>query len=649
MLAGVWGTAGAGFPSGWAPGMLALLVEVVPQASGGLPGVPEGWSPQAAAPMNVDALGVKPWLRVSTRVLRTGDTAPAAPSGVSGWWGRVLVDDTGASGVQVVTGAARVTVPEGGVGVVAGVTSTDTDPAGEGVDWLPGRAQVTSRVFLYYFTSYVTLGAVETAGTAGSSQVQGLGVVFLPPVGPRPPELTAPGAGDEVNAAATTQWSWQHRPSRAGGSQGGWSWRISSAAGWLYWSAALGSLTATETTNPGAAGGFDLPGGSLGDLGASRVWTARTVEALDGLVSSWAPERTVTPVTPPGLAVTVTATHNDLSPTITGTPAITRPGSVVVASQWQARDTTGVVVWDSGVQGGSGVSQDVPPTTPWDDGAQYTGWGRIQQTGGAWSPWVSSAPFVVSWDAPATPVVTVATDPEGGALVDVTGLVPGAAVVVESSRDDGLTWDLVHAGVAAESTMRLRDPLVAHLEPMRWSVTQYTVVDGVRLPSERGVSDVLVPASRVSILASAHDPASTWQRVHISQAGDTVWPRETAVHHLLGPDPYALVLRGPERARRGSMVLTARDAQARALLHDLLQCGDPLVMQWCPEDDWHHQSVRPGERVTIQATSPHSEARLAHIPWQPRHVPVEWVEAPTPQIGAAPALAPVTHPVTTVP
>ncbi|WP_454301093.1 hypothetical protein [Salana multivorans] len=175
--------------------MLALLVEVVPQAGGGLPGVPEGWSPQAAAPMNVNALGVKPWLRVSTRVLRTGDPAPAAPSGVSGWWGRVLVDDTGASGVQVVTGAARVTVPEGGVGVVAGVTGTDTDPAGEGVDWLPGRAQVTSRVFLYYFTSYVTLGEVETAGTAGSSQVQGLGVVFLPPVGPRPPRADGTRGG----------------------------------------------------------------------------------------------------------------------------------------------------------------------------------------------------------------------------------------------------------------------------------------------------------------------------------------------------------------------------------------------------------------------------------------------------------------------
>ena len=644
MIAGTWGTASASLPSGWAPGQLAILVEVVDGAGAGLPDVPAGWSPQGATPVRV-APGVMTWARVSTRALRFGDTGPTAPVGAA-WAGRILVDESGAPSIRVSTGAARVTAREGAWGIIVGATDTNADPAGTGVEWLPGRTQAGSLAGLGWLVGlrWVSIG-MSGEGTAGSASVTGLGIEVLAPQGPRPPELTSPAAGDEVNAVATTQWSWQHRSSRAGGSQGGWSWRISSAAGWLYWSAATSSLTLTETTNPGASMSFDLPGGALDNLGASRVWTVRTVEALDGMVSLWAPERTVTPVSPPGLAVSVAATHNDLSPTMTGTATITRPGSVVIASQWQARDaTSGAVVWDSGVQGGAGLSREAPASTTWANGGSYTGWGRIQQTGGAWSAWSSSAPFVVSWTAPATPVVTVTTDPEGGVFVHTTALTPGAEVVVESSRDDGLTWELVHHGVAPASTMQLRDPLVAHMQPMRWSVTQYVVVDGVRLPSERGVSNVVVPSSRVSILASAYDPASTWQQIYIADDPAVAWPRLTAVQQVFD-DEYALVLRGKERARRGELTVTAKSADAREALHLLTQCGDPLVLQLCPEDDWGRQSIQPGERVTLQVISEHSETRLKHIAWQPRNILVTWVEARTPRIGEAPALAPITHPV----
>lgn len=1041
MIAGAWSQSAADLPSGWAPGQLAVLIEVVPAFVLQLPPVPDGWMPQGATPLTQVAGMAWTWLRVSTRALRAGDTGPVAPQGAAGWSGRVVVDENGAPGVRVTLGAARVSVRDGASGVVVGAVSQDVNPAGSGVSWLPGRA-VVSPTSWWGPSMWVTVGEA-TEGTAGAATVPGLGIEFLPPVGPRPPVLTAPGAGEEINAAADTDFSWQHQPARSGGRQGGWSWRISSAFGWLYWSASSSSLTGTETLNPGDATRVTLPAGSLDNLGTARSWTARTQEALDGLLSPWAAERQVTPVTPPILNVTVVTAHGDLSPTIIGSATITRPSSTVTASHWQIRDTAGAVVWDSGVLGGAGLTRDAPASTPWVNGASVTAWGRVQQTGGAWSAWSSSAPFVVSWTAPATPVVNAGTrytpwaeqarnyvvnpsagtagaavtvvtnlwsdplpngvglgngqarwsgtigqvsvsmdgewvraeavsastdksimrssnwglnglpiagstlyrlsfelqrkagladvifrrweynaagtlvvndanvwldtdaatgrryaeftshadaafivialssgggnlevgdwwrvrrtmlavpilapgvfvgggvsnDPDlsgvwagavhqsstfvqgvgvpgvipggnavairstrwakngthslriipnnpsngdsyieasvpdvgtlrsgaraigtlhmqgaqgaagqhararrivafvpevrgpqaantagdtehdftwsgagghnivrfyngaargqgevwwdalgifdpaytgswfdgsnlpagldpalwrvrwfgapgnsfsvlesrqvvpptsdAGTDITIDGLIPGAEVTVWSSVDDGLTWELVESFTAVSSSALLSDPLLSHGQPMRWSAIQHQIVDGVRLPSERGVSDPVVPTSRAGILTSALAPASRWVRVHVRTADPNVWPRPSGVHQLLR-EKYALVLRGTERGRRGALILRADDEAQRAMLHELTQCGDPLLLMMPPEADWAQTSIAPGERVTIRVVSEHSEPRIAQLPWQAREVPVVWVEARTPAVGEAPSQAPVTHPI----
>ncbi|WP_156366595.1 hypothetical protein [Microbacterium sp. No. 7] len=954
----------------------------------------------------------------------------------------MLVDTGGAPSIRVTTGSARVTVRDGASGVVVGVTTQNVNPAGSAVSWLSGRATVTPTAW-WGPSMWVTVGEA-TSSTAGSATVPGLGIEFLPPVGPRPPVLTAPGAGEEINASAPNDFSWMHQSSRAGGKQGGWSWRISSSSGWLYWSQAAGALTSSETQNAGAAGTFPLPGGSLDNLGVGRVWQVRTQESIDGLWSPWSVERAVTPVTPPILSLTVASPHGDLSPTITGTPTISRPASVVVASHWQIRDTSGAIIWDSGVLAGQGVVHDVPASTPWVNGASVTAWGRVQQTGGAWSAWSSSAPFVVSWTPPPTPAVSAGTrytswveearnfavnpsfgtagapvgvvtnlwsdplpngvglangqarwsqntagvpvsidsgwaraqadtsgisdaiifrasnwavnglpiatntlyrlsfelerasglpdavasrweyDAGGGIVVndatmtlqtdpgsgrrfveftshasaatvafvlrraatpwqagdwyrirrtmlavpilspgtfvgggvstdpDLTGvwagtahqsstlvqgvsvpgvisggnavavrstrwakngthsvriipnnpsdgdsyieasvpavgtlrsaaravgalhlegaqgapgqhararrilagwpevrgtqaantagdtdhdftwsgagghnivrfyngaargqgevwwdalgifdpaytggwfdgsnlpagldpalwrvrwlgtphnsmsvlesrevappvsnvgtdvmidnLTPGNAVVVWSSTDDGLTWNLVESFTATTGSALLTDPLVASGKPMRWSAIQYQIIDGMRLPSERGVSDAYVPTTYSGIVTSAYSPATRWIEAVIRNADPNVWPRLTAAHHLLN-NKYALVLRGQEKARQGRFILVARDDAEREALHELLQGTDPLILQMPPEFTWSYTALKPGERVTVRVVSEHSEPRIKQEAWEPREIPVEWVEARTPAVGEAPPGTPITHPI----
>lgn len=643
MLAGAWGSSIAPLPAGWAAGQLAVLIEVVPAFAFQLPSAPDGWTPQAATPVSQVAGIAWTWLRVSRRVLATGDTAPPAPADTQGWSGRILVDQGGAPSIRVTTGAARVSIREGGSGAVVGITGQPTDPAGSGVSWLSGRAVINPTSW-WGPSLYVSVGTTDE-GTAGSASVPGLGIEFLPPVGPRSPNLLAPAAGDEINASATTDWVWQHVAARAGGRQGGWSWRITSPTGWLYWSVATGSLTATPTVNPGADSSFQLPPGALSNLGTPRSWTVQTIEALDGLVSPWAPERTVTPVAPPSLTVTVSSPPGDLSPTITGVPVITRPSSTVIASQWQVRDTGGTVIWDSGVIGGATVIHNVPANLPWVNGASYTAWGRVQQTGGAWSAWTSSAPFVVTWTPPATPVV-VAVPVPGGAQVTITELAAGADYTLWSSTDDGLTWSYVHSGVAPTSgIVKLVDPLVIR-GPMRWSVIQYVDMDGVHLPSERGVSDAITPTSDEVVIASALAPATTWLTGCVTAVESVSWPRLSAVHQLLGPSPYAYVARGPERARRGGFTVHASTRAEAEALHALLQSGDPLVFIWPAERTREGMcDFSPGERVTIRITSEHREDRLLLSLLQDREIPVTWVETKTPEIGEAPAQAPVTHPV----
>ena len=68
------------------------------------------------------------------------------------------------------------------------------------------------------------------------------------------------------------------------------------------------------------------------------------------------------------------------------------PGATV-ASANDPGSPAGGTVWDSGVVGGPGVVRDVPGDTPWVSDSSYTAWGRVQQTGGAWSAWASWADF----------------------------------------------------------------------------------------------------------------------------------------------------------------------------------------------------------------------------------------------------------------
>ena len=218
MSAGVWGSSSAPLPAGWAPGQLAALLEIVPAFFFGLPPAPDGWSPRGSMPLRRSGRAWV-WMRVSVRELEAGDTAPAAPHGAPDWSGRVLVDELGAPDVRVSSGSAVITVRAGGWGAVVGVTTTNATPVGRAVSWLPGRVQIPNSIFAGE-SLYVSVGTTGE-GTAGSALVDGLGIEFLPPVGPRPPLLTAPAAGEEINAAAAAPFAWQHRPSRAGGRQGG--------------------------------------------------------------------------------------------------------------------------------------------------------------------------------------------------------------------------------------------------------------------------------------------------------------------------------------------------------------------------------------------------------------------------------------------
>lgn len=442
------------WPAGTAVGDLAVMVAPTPELE-----VPAGWVSQGR------------WF--ATRLLSAADVAAPPPSVVA-TDGQLpaagLVVLRGASGVGSVTSQAGATVAPGGAVVALGF-------GGDG-GWspvLPSSVEILGTVVSpggSWSTSYGLFAEVSAGGwTSLATTSHSCGYAALPVVPatvPSAPSLVSPAVGTQVGVGAIAL-SWLHR-SATGGAQDAARVRVRVDAGPWQWVTAAGGLDSSVVT-------LAQTGGSVTVTLTAGMWEW-AVETGEG--GWWSPLSPVWPlqvVTPPAVSAdpTVSCPHGDLTPTVS----------------WSATVGVGLVeVAQVAVTAAAATSPDAPlwvgsipdppasvSTGPLDmvaNGSSCRAWLRVQQSGGIWSPWRSSAAFAVAWTAPAAPELSVTSlEP---VTVDAVGVI------------DGIQWQANPGSGWADVLEATAPPLVWPRAPFgvatAYRARTWTVADGVRLVSD---------------------------------------------------------------------------------------------------------------------------------------------------------------------
>src|SRR5699024_10507776 len=214
-------------------------------------------------------------------------------------------------------------------------------------------------------------------------------------------------------------------------------------------------------------------------------------------------------------------------------------------------------------------------------------------------------------------------------LVDATTLPPGDYFDGDSQP--------------APPDMGLIDPFAPYGRPTAYRARAATILDGQPMWSTWGTSDPVTPTHRWAYLASAVDPARTWQRALIVNDSDHTRQTPTSVAYGLGDD-RPRVTRGIYRGETGTLTLTAGhdDEQALTDLIDLLECGEPLILRWPAEG--HQQNMIDAGTLTFSVADSLTTARRAQVAvLRGRRIQVPWVEQEAPPLGSS--NAPTTHPI----
>ena len=570
-----------------------------------------------------------PVLTVSVRVVTAGLTQVGWGSASPRYAGDMsLIVLRGTTGVGVTRTSSQVPVRDGGAAVVlaGGYTAT---PTPGGLAWGPALVRPNVGLGVTLHGRWGWGNAPAGGATMGGDVSPGWGVALelLPPAGPFEPVLVSPDDGVEVAVeGAGLPVSWQHRPSRAGGSQAAVQVRRT-VAGVHSWLSAAGAWVSSAVSIPGSASSVVLPGLVVGQ---PTQWSVRTMEALDGTWSQYAPPRVVTRVAPPTVAVsgpsgTVT---DDLSPTVSWSSSTPRG----VQTAWRVQiEQAGVQLWDSGVVAGPAQEMSVPASVEWVRGLPHQAVVSVQQTGGSWSVPVSTE-FVVTWTLPVAPLLSLSLD---GAGVGIRTVAPGLQVEVQRSVDGGqwLPW------VSWRAPGDMRDVFVASGVPVRYRARSASLLDGQQLRSGWVQAGPVVSEDHGGYIASALDPVATWQAVELAADATRQHVWDTSVDYGLG-DARPRVSHGPHRGMSGSMTIRTDDAAGTAALEGLLLTGEPLLVRIPPDgsgDDYDLPEI-----LTVAVSEAPGVERLAQtLLIRGRLVSLSWVEQVPPTPGAS--MAPVVN------
>lgn len=598
----------------------------------------------AAVSGRMGALGwlVRGGMTVSTRWATAGMTSAEWGSRPPRWAGIMAVFVLrGTTGVGTVrSNVAAVPVRDGGAAVfLAAGYSAPSVPSGP--SWSAAGVLSRPALSMELHGRWGWQDAPPGGGTLGGEVSPGWGVAveLLPPAGPFAPEPVTPEDGVEVTVAAEAPLTvgWRHRPSRAGGSQSGFELRVTRAGATQWWNVASQAWSSIAVINPGSAQTATLPMGAL-TLGQAVQWTVRTREALDGQWSPWSPARTFTRVAPPTVSVTgpTGTVSNNLSPLVTWTR--TTPRGVQTAHRVEVLSAADVPLWDSGVIAGSGTSLRLPPTIAWQRLGVHQVRVSVQQSGGSWSlPGTRS--WTMTWTQPAAPVVALDLDGPGVGI-EVTAA-SGLVVEVQRSAPGGqwVPW----AAWTASGVDSGRDVFAPYGTAVTYRARTGSVLDGQPMWSDWVVSAPVTSLDEDGYVASAVDPATTWQLARwASDASRIPRQRPREVVYGLG-DSRPRELRGTERGQAGSAAIRTETAAETAALIGLLDAGEPLLLRGTTD------GFRAGEKdapevltvVTLGAAEAERLAQTSRI--RGRIVSFAWVEQKPPALGAS--MAPVINPI----
>lgn len=319
-----------------------------------------------------------------------------------------------AGAVPAVFGTNAVTNITWAAGLTEVMDQTPTASSGTGAAWqLPAAAGSSG-------TKAITVASDATTAFLG-----GFLVVLSGNAAPLAPTLTAPTAGQYVDAAAgfTATWTVNDPGDTV---QAAYALRRNTGGGaYEYWNAGTAAWQGTIVWNTSATPAVTFPSGKWTN-GTTYGWSVATQDT-GGLQGVFAADRTLVASTAPVVVATaptdpvtttsrppVTWTYSDAE----GAAQESYETKIFTAAQYGALGfdpATSTPEWTSGVQASSGA-RSATPTVDLTHGVTYRAYVRASQAGGQWSAW-SFILFTVTLDQPAAPTLTATADPAHGRTV----------------------------------------------------------------------------------------------------------------------------------------------------------------------------------------------------------------------------------------
>lgn len=447
-------------------------------------------------------------------------------------------------------------------------------------------------------------------------------VVIDPIAPPAAPIPTSPAAGSAVDRTAELSLTFTHQSSSGLPMDGARARiRVVGAGTWSYVQAD-GTIGASEADIVTSEGVVTLDAATLT---ADAVYEWAPASHDEGGWSPYATSQSITARTPPSVAVTLTTTAEDLSPTVSWvTTAGTGSQTIWEARIAPAADAapTAPVVPGSGLVAGVDDEWTPAAATTYTNAADYKGWVRVKDSA-LWSPWTASAAATVSWTEPTAPssVTLVQGAPP---TITVAGVAAGADTV-EVQWTDGGVWETIATVVPTGTSVSVPVPRAGYLVDREYRARITDVVDGVALPSAWTTTAAPVASTDTGEYLVAADDMTDYLAVRVHT--DSPRTRLEAVAESYGLGATAARVDYGTSAGWAGATDFATDTQADRLALEawLAAHREPFYMCWCPEREGSNRVHVPA--MLIQRTSPEGVERLAQVAIGHRHVGISWVTA----------------------
>lgn len=458
---------------------------------------------------------------------------------------------------------------------------------------------------------------------------------------PFAPVITQPVAPAWMDTASPWSIVWAYRAGMAGAQTAVAIKRVQGATT-EWWDAATATWESSEVVNPWTTQVMTFPTAAAPPAGSQ--WTmqvaARGTASLT--LSPYSAAVEFDNSAPPTAAIAVegrdaaTGEVVELQPRVSITGVPVRPP----ITAWQVevvRTSDAVVVAVGAGEGQSGSWMVAPPLA---DATAYTARARVQQTGGAWSPWAQQG-FSTHVRLPDAPSVTasVAAHPTSGApgvLVGASwplGLFDWATPIrvrVQRAGDDGTWEDLALLGpMSGQRVLEVGDWLPpAGMQAYRVRAEVGMPGGGV-LAAPWGQSTPVASPRSGGWLMPYGAPESALQ-VQLREDGERSVDLRIQAAAPLASSRWVLG-RGVPTRPTGSAVAQVWSAAQEQSLVELLCSGRLLLLTYCAERNLDTGEIETPRRLWLEATGQVQTSRPSQGPHALRHVSWQFVVSAPPE------------------